>query len=112
MPAYPAIKLLNSGKGNEIKIEYKSLRKSILILRSINHKLRLQLIELLENNTSMRVKEIYVAMRLEQSVASQHLAILRTSGVVTTERKGRYIYYSLNKLRLKELSDMINDMTS
>ena len=43
----------------------------------------------------MTVTDIYVKLRLEQSVASQHLAILRKAGVVQTERDGKFIFYSL-----------------
>lgn len=39
-----------------------------------------------KKNEAISVTEIYVKLRLEQSVASQHLAILRRAGVVQTDR--------------------------
>jgi len=110
MPAHATIKLIHSGITPEIKLEYGVLRKTVLVLRSVNHKLRQQIIKLLLETDRMTVTEIYSKMRLEQSVASQHLAILRRSGVVSTKREGKYIYYFLNKERLKEISNMINDL--
>jgi DNA-binding transcriptional ArsR family regulator len=61
----------------ELKIDVIQLKKAALILRAVNHKLRQQIMKLIHQNGKMTVTEIYVKLRLEQSVASQHLAILR-----------------------------------
>jgi DNA-binding transcriptional ArsR family regulator len=53
----------------------------------------------------MTVTEIYVKLRLEQSVASQHLAILRKAGYVNTTRDGKFIYYSVSLERLAEVHE-------
>jgi DNA-binding transcriptional ArsR family regulator len=87
----------------ELKIEMLQLKKAALILRSVNHKLRQQILKLIHQNGKMTVTEIYVQLRLEQSVASQHLAILRKAGFVTTIRNGKFIYYSVNTDRLAEV---------
>jgi DNA-binding transcriptional ArsR family regulator len=79
-------------------------------LRAINHKLRQQIIKLLEEHKKMTVTEIYVKLRLEQSVASQHLAILRRAGIVVTDREGKFIYYSLNVNRIAEITGFVEDM--
>jgi ArsR family transcriptional regulator, virulence genes transcriptional regulator len=102
-------KLSNSDKG-EIKLDYNTLRKAVLVLRSVNHKLRQSMIKLLEESEEMTVTELYVKLRLEQSVASQHLAILRRAGVVNTRREGKFIYYSLNKERIAEIAGMIDEL--
>ena len=54
--------------------------------------------------TSRDVTELYVKLRLEQSVASQHLAILRKAGIVFTLRDGKFIYYSINYSGVKEIN--------
>ena len=91
-------------------IDWQAVRKAVLIFRSVNHKLRQKLIDLLEDRDQMKVTEIYIALRLEQSVASQNLAILRRSGVVVTERQGKFIYYSLDKSRLEEISRIATEL--
>ncbi|HMS52298.1 MAG TPA: metalloregulator ArsR/SmtB family transcription factor, partial [Chitinophagales bacterium] len=63
-----------------------------------------------EESEKLTVTEIYVKLRLEQSVASQHLAILRRAGVVVTERDGKYIYYTLNHDRINEISGLIEEL--
>lgn len=78
------------------------------MVRAVNHSLRQKIIVLLQENTEMTVTDIYTKLRLEQSIASQHLAILRESNVVNTERSGKFIYYSLNYSRIKKIEDIIN----
>jgi len=97
--------------GTVITLDYNVLRKAVLVLRAVNHKLRQSIINLLEENKRMTVTEIYVKLRLEQSVASQHLAILRRAGVVNTERQGKFIFYSLNHDRIAEISGLVEDLT-
>lgn len=103
--------VLRQNSDNPITLDYNVLRKAVLVLRAVNHKLRQSIINLLEENKRMTVTEIYVKLRLEQSVASQHLAILRRAGVVNTERQGKFIFYSLNHDRIAEISGLVEDLT-
>ncbi len=93
-----------------IELDYSELRRAVLVLRAVNHKLRQSIIDLLEEHGRMTVTEIYIKLRLEQSVASQHLAILRKAGVVVTERNGKFIHYSLNNDRLGQISRLIEEL--
>lgn len=94
----------------EVQLDYSDLRRAVLVLRAVNHKLRQRVIDLLEENDTMTVTDIYIKLRLEQSVASQHLAILRRAGVVATERQGKFIYYSLDRDRLNQISKLVEDL--
>jgi DNA-binding transcriptional ArsR family regulator len=95
---------------SSLKIDFLHTKKAALILRALNHKLRQQMIKLLDDHKRMTVTEIYVKLRLEQSVASQHLAILRRAGIVATIRDGKFIYYSVNYDRVKEIVDVVEDL--
>jgi DNA-binding transcriptional ArsR family regulator len=95
---------------SELKIDLIQLKKAALILRAINHKLRQQILKLIHQNGKMTVTEIYVKLRLEQSVASQHLAILRKAGFVNTVRDGKFIYYSVNYERLDQIHSIVYDL--
>lgn len=95
---------------NDISLDYAELRKAVLVLRAVNHKLRQRIIDLLEEQDFMTVTDIYIKLRLEQSVASQHLAILRRAGVVITDRQGKFINYSLNKDRLDQISKLVDEL--
>ena len=94
----------------ELKIDIIQLKKAALILRAINHKLRQQIMKLIHQNGKMTVTEIYVKLRLEQSVASQHLAILRRANIVITERDGKFIHYALNHQRIAAVAKFVNDL--
>lgn len=94
----------------ELKIDYHAVKKAALILRSINHKLRQQIVQLINENGQMTVTEIYIKLRLEQSVASQHLAILRKTQIVKTTREGKFIWYSVNHDRLTDIDKFVADL--
>ncbi len=94
----------------DVQLDYSELRKAVLVLRAVNHKLRQRMIDLLEENQRMTVTDIYIKLRLEQSVASQHLAILRKAGVVQTDRQGKYIYYFLDEERLNQISRLVEEL--
>ncbi len=95
---------------SELKIDVIQLKKAALILRAVNHKLRQQILKLIHQNGKMTVTEIYVKLRLEQSVASQHLAILRKAGYVNTLRDGKFIFYSVNYSRLDQVHSIVHDL--
>ena len=92
------------------EIQSIELKKAALIFRAINHKLRQQLLELIHKRTRIRVTDIFVKLRLEQSVVSQHLAILRKADLVDTEREGKAIFYSINYDRLKQLERVVEEL--
>ncbi|MCZ2458703.1 MAG: metalloregulator ArsR/SmtB family transcription factor [Chitinophagales bacterium] len=96
--------------GMLLNLDLLNVKKAALILRAINHNLRQQILKLIDENGKMTVTEIYVQLRLEQSVASQHLAILRKAGFVNTDRDGKFIYYSVNHNRLDDLNHFIADL--
>lgn len=93
-----------------VKIDYLNVKKAALVLRALNHKLRQQMIKMLEENNKMTVTDLYIQLRLEQSVASQHLAILRRAGIVKTERDGKYIYYRVNEDRVTQINQIVDSL--
>lgn len=99
-----------NGNPETLKINFHNLKKAALVLRSLNHKLRQQILALIETEKKITVTEIYVRMRLEQSVASQHLAILRRAGIVTTQRDGKFIYYTVNYKRIDEINQFVQEL--
>lgn len=106
-----SLTLTNSSDGGEtLKVDLLNIKKAALTLRAVNHKLRQQILKLIDEEGKMTVTELYVKLRLEQSVASQHLAILRKAGFVNTTRDGKFIYYSVNVNRMKELNKFVEEL--
>lgn len=91
----------NMESTGELEIKIQEIRKAALIYRAVNHKLRQDMLRLIHKSGKITVTELYRKMSLEQSVASQHLAILRTAGFVSTERDRRFIFYTVNYDNLK-----------
>ncbi|HUR67285.1 MAG TPA: metalloregulator ArsR/SmtB family transcription factor [Chitinophagaceae bacterium] len=99
-----------SNNGESLQVNLLNIKKAALVLRALNHKLRQQILKQIDEQGKITVTELYVKLRLEQSVASQHLAILRKAGFVTTEREGKFIYYSVNTNRLEQVNQMVADL--
>ena len=95
---------------SSLNVDLHNLKKAAMVLRAINHKLRQQILKLIDESGRMTVTEIYVKLRLEQSVASQHLAILRKAGYVHTVRDGKFIYYSVNQERLVQVHGIVYEL--
>jgi len=91
-------------------VDYSIMKKSNDVIRAINHKLRQQIIELIFAHRKMTVTEIYKKLHLMQSVTSQHLAILRKAGILTSERNGKNIYYAINLERINKICELSKSM--
>jgi DNA-binding transcriptional ArsR family regulator len=93
-----------------LKVDLNHSKKAAMILRALNHKLRQQILKLIDEQQKMTVTEIYVKLRLEQSVASQHLAILRRAGIVVTVREGKFIFYMVDYIRLEQVNQFVEQL--
>jgi len=110
MNSYSLTIIPATDNSSEIKIDTLRIKKASIVLRAINHKLRQVILKLIGERDKITVTEIFLHLRLEQSVASQHLAILRKAGYVKTKREGKYIYYSVNQQKILELNSFVDDL--
>ncbi|MEO5650822.1 MAG: metalloregulator ArsR/SmtB family transcription factor [Ginsengibacter sp.] len=90
--------------------DYLRIKKAALVLRALNHKLRQQIIKTIHDHKRITVTELYVKLRLEQSVASQHLAILRKAEIVSTVREGKFIFYTINEERIHAINEFVKSL--
>jgi DNA-binding transcriptional ArsR family regulator len=106
-----SLSLLQLANGTTpLKVDLNHSKKAAMILRALNHKLRQQILKLIDDHQKMTVTEIYVKLRLEQSVASQHLAILRRAGIVVTVREGKFIFYMVDYIRLDQVNQFVEQL--
>jgi DNA-binding transcriptional ArsR family regulator len=68
---------------------------------------RIEIIELLKKE-EMSVNAIAEALGITQSAVSQHLRVLKAAKFVKDQRKGYWIYYSLNRETLEESRKRLN----
>ncbi len=94
-------------------INYITAKKAAKEIRAVDHIIRKNIIQLLEENGRMRVNDIYAQLRLLQPIVSQHLAIMRKANIVTMEFEQddfRAIYYSINHDRIAEIATSLNNV--
>jgi len=68
---------------------------------------RIEIIELLKKEP-MSVNAMAEALGVTQSAVSQHLRVLKAAALVTDERQGYWIYYSLNREALEKCRQRLN----
>lgn len=91
-------------------LDYLKIKKAALVLRALNHKLRQLILKTIDEHKRITVTELYVKLRLEQSVASQHLAILRKAEIVNTVREGKFIFYTINEGRIEDINKFVKEL--
>lgn len=70
--------------------------KAALLLKLLGDKTRLTILKLLENQACC-VCEFVEIFKMSQPAISQHLRKLRDLGLVQEERRGQWIFYSINR---------------
>lgn len=94
--------------GRSTFINLERLNSASSILRALAHPLRLQILEFIDKNKSINVNKIYNTLKLEQSITSQHLRILRAAGLVKTNREGKFIHYEVNYEQVENTLKAVN----
>jgi DNA-binding transcriptional ArsR family regulator len=88
------------------------LEKAYTLCHAMNHPLRYGIVHLLDQNKELTVTQIYFKLRISQSIASQHLAVLRQAGIVTSRKDGKQVFYVLNKTGYLNLCQAIQSLSS
>lgn len=64
------------------------------LFRLLGHPVRIRVLELLQDGPRP-VRQLLAAIEVEPTGLSQHLAVLRRSGLVTAQREGSTVVYAL-----------------
>ena len=83
------------------------LEKAATMLKVMAHPIRLAIIDLLGVNSKMNVTEIYEALSIEQAAASHHLTLLKSKGLLSSERDGKNCVYFLKHDRITQIVSCI-----
>lgn len=90
------VTLIKEVKKMEVKAKEIEIEKASIVLKLLGDKTRLSMMKLLEKNECC-VCEFVEIFNITQPAISQHLRKLRDVGLVKENRKGQWIFYSLNK---------------
>jgi DNA-binding transcriptional ArsR family regulator len=85
-----------------------SITRWASLLKVLGHPVRLRIVRLL-GEERCNVSSIWSRLDLQQSVASQHLAILRKCGVVGCERSGTSVVYFVTNRWAKAIVAKIDE---
>lgn len=92
-------------KFNELTAE--QVEKSANMLKAIAHPVRIAILNHLDNDKQLSVKEISGLLGTEQSVTSHHLGILKDKGILLSRREGKNIYYYIKDANITNIIECI-----
>lgn len=84
-----------------------ALQRSADLLKALAHPARLCIVKMLMDGQCRTVGAMELCLPLSQSGVSQHIARLRATGIVTGERNGNEICYSLADERAKAVVELL-----
>lgn len=99
-------RLLDVSQNIELNLE--ALERQAEMLKAIAHPLRIAIITALNTSEMLAVSEIQKMVGIEQSVTSHHLGILKTKGLLVSQRDGKKIRYGLKYEKLTQIIECIN----
>ena len=91
-------------KFSQVKLDY-----ACELTRALGNTKRIQILNFIRSEKNTVVNKIYSFLGIEQSVTSQHLAILRDAKVVDTYKEGKFVHVSVNELVLLKAQKAISN---
>ena len=97
----------------------KSDVEPVTIFKALGDPTRLKILELLKSRgrscceliardeRGLCACDIEQAVGLSQAAVSHHMALLRRAGLVSAEKRGRWVYYSRNEAGIAGLAEML-----
>lgn len=76
----------------------------------LTHQDAIRIVNYIGQKEPVTVGKIYRTLKLEQSHCSQRLRFLRQAGLVTCERYGKNIMYSINYERFEKLKSILPEL--
>jgi DNA-binding transcriptional ArsR family regulator len=83
------------------------VKESAELFKLLSVDKRIEIVEQLKKGP-MSVNALADALDITQSAVSQHLRVLKAAGLVRDERKGYWVYYSLDKEALEKCRQRLN----
>ncbi len=77
--------------------------------KALSDPTRREILALLKSG-AMTAGEISARFEITGASISHHLSVLREAGLITDDRRGKYIYYELNMTVLDELLSWATDL--
>ena len=88
------------------------MQKILNVLKILSDEIRLKVVCLLMEENELCVCELMEALKMSQSRISNHLRVLRNTGIIEAKREGKWIFYYLAKNTMdRDILGLIKDIT-
>ena len=84
------------------------MKRTAQIFKALGDETRLRIMALLISGQELCVCDIMAALDLPQSTVSRHLSYLRNTGLVDDRRQGVWMYYKINRERLRHAATIFD----
>lgn len=88
--------------------DWQKAEKAAEILKTVAHPIRLQMVDLLMGK-EMSVGEIQSALGISQSLTSQQLSVMKSRGILKSQRNGKLIYYSIGMPEVVQILECLRE---
>lgn len=95
----------------ELRIDAEKLERAAFVLKAVAHPVRIAIIDLLDQCGRLNVSELQNKLDIEQALLSHHLTNMRDRGILSAEREGKCVYYSLTDATITNIIHCINSCT-
>jgi len=92
---------------NISETQFQLLEQKADILKIMGHALRLSIIGLLAENEKLSVTEIFTELGIEQAVASHHLRLLKSAGIVSLTKSGKHSHYYIKDKKYSSIFSLL-----
>ena len=88
------------------KEDGKEMDQSVKIMKALSHPARIKIIQILLKN-QCNVTHLEKSIGISQSGVSQHLRVLRLSGILEPKRIGKEICYEITTPKIRKILDVL-----
>ena len=79
-------------------------------VKSISSETRMTILLLFLDGQERTVNQITEAIGLGQPTTSEHLAVMKRAGVLTSEKRGKEVYYRPDRTQIAQRLDTLSDI--
>lgn len=92
-----------SVEGSSVERRYPGLDEGARLFRALADESRLAIIRQLAEQGEVCACDFLACCDIAQPTVSHHLKVLRDAGLVNSEKRGLWVYYTLNREKLEAL---------
>ncbi len=93
--------------GDDTAPRYPGLEEAAALFKALADETRLAILKQLRERGEICACDFQACCTLAQPTVSHHLRVLREAGLVNADKRGLWVYYTLNTARLEALRRLV-----